>query len=130
MNKEKLIQLATEAREYAYVPYSRFPVGAALVCKNGKVYTGCNVENASYGLAVCAERNAIFKAVSEGERDFSVLAVIADTEGPCTPCGACRQVIREFGLEIKVVCANLSGQVKETTIAQLLPDSFGPEDLT
>lgn len=129
MNKEQLIQLAKDVRANAYVPYSNFPVGAVLVTESGKIYTGTNVENSSYGLTICAERNAIFKAVSEGERRFTTLVVVADTDKPCMPCGGCRQVIREFGSEIKIIATNLSGQIKENTIAELLPDAFGPEDL-
>ena len=129
MEKEKLIELAKSVRKRAYVPYSNFAVGAVVVSKKGEVYTGCNVENASYGLTVCAERNAIFKAVTEGEREFSLLVVVGDTEGPCMPCGACRQVIREFGSDIKIIAANLSGESKETTIAELLPEAFDYNDL-
>ena len=93
---QKLIDRAIAAREKTYSPYSHFGVGAALVCEDGSIYEGCNIENASYGLTNCAERTAIFKAVSEGHTKFKALAVVADTEGPCAPCGACRQVISEF----------------------------------
>ena len=95
---KELIDAAIQAREKAYVPYSKFKVGAAVLTKSGIIVSGCNVENASYGLSNCAERTAIFKAVSEGEQDFSVIAVAADTERPVAPCGACRQVIAEFGI--------------------------------
>ena len=96
MDKKKYIEEANKMLEKAYIPYSKFPVGAALVTKEGKIYTGCNIENASYGLCNCAERTAIFKAVSEGERDFSYLVITGETDGPISPCGACRQVIAEF----------------------------------
>lgn len=129
LNKAELMKAAREAREKAYVPYSRFKVGAALLTEDGQIYTGCNVENASYGLANCAERTAIFKAVSEGHRRFTAIAVIADTEGPCSPCGACRQVMSEFGGETKVFLTNLKGDVSETTVAELLPGAFREEDL-
>ena len=95
---QRLINRAIVARETSYSPYSHFGVGAALLCEDGRIYEGCNIENASYGLTNCAERTAIFKAVSEGQTKFKALAVVADTEGPCAPCGACRQVISEFGV--------------------------------
>ena len=93
---QQLIECAIEARQQSYSPYSNFAVGAALLCEDGTIYKGCNIENASYGLTNCAERTAIFKAISEGHRKFKALAVVADTEGPCSPCGACRQVMKEF----------------------------------
>ena len=125
---EELIQKAKQARERAYAPYSKYLVGAALLTKSGEIYTGCNVENASYGLTNCAERTAIFKAVSEGEKEFQAIAIVLD--GPVgAPCGACRQVIREFGTEIDVEMANLEGDVKVEKIKDLLPHSFGPEFL-
>lgn len=128
--KEMLIAEARRAREHAYVPYSRFPVGAALLTDDGAVFRGCNVENASYGLTNCAERTALFKAVSEGKRRFAALAVIADTPGPVAPCGACRQVMAELcPPDMKVYLANLKGDWKETTVKELLPDSFGREEL-
>ena len=129
ISAEKLIEMAKEAREKAYVPYSKFQVGAALVTKEGKVFTGCNVENASFGLTCCAERTAIFKAVSEGYRDFEALAVIADVPTVCSPCGACRQVMSEFGGQMKVHLANLKGQSKTTTVEELLPGFFTAEDM-
>ena len=103
----RLLELAIEARKNSYSPYSNFPIGAALLCKNGEIYTGTNVENVSYGLTNCAERTAIFKAVSEGVREFDTMVVVADTERPIPPCGACRQVILEFGEDIQLVLANL-----------------------
>jgi cytidine deaminase len=128
--KELLIAEARKAREHAYVPYSRFPVGAALMAEDGTVFGGCNVENASYGLTNCAERTALFKAVSEGKRRFVGLAVVADTPGPVSPCGACRQVLAEWcAPDMKVWLANLKGEVAETTVGELLPGAFGKEDL-
>ncbi len=127
---DKAIELAKKVRENAYAPYSQFKVGAAVVTKDGKIFTGCNVENVSYGLTICAERAAIFKAVSEGERKFSFLVVITDTDPPAAPCGACRQVIREFGEDIEIIMLNLKGDMIIKTLSDLLPKSFGPEDLT
>ncbi|RAL25863.1 cytidine deaminase [Thermoflavimicrobium daqui] len=125
-----LIQKAFEARKKAYVPYSKFPVGAALIAEDGTVFLGCNIENASYGLTNCAERTAIFKAVSEGHTKFKGLAVIADTPGPVSPCGACRQVIAEFcEPDMKVWLTNLNREVTETTVTELLPGSFRKEDM-
>ncbi len=126
---KKAFEYAKEIRNNAYAPYSHFLVGAALVTKDGKIFTGCNIENASFGLTVCAERVAIFKAVSEGERDFDFLVVVTDTNPPASPCGACRQVIREFGKDMEVVVANLKGDMIKKSLSELLPDSFGPEDL-
>ncbi|MER1986109.1 MAG: cytidine deaminase [Solibacillus sp.] len=130
MNKEQLMAQSKLARENAYVPYSKFKVGAALLAKNGTVYEGCNIENASYGLANCAERTAIFKAVSEGMKEFSAIAIVADTPGPCSPCGACRQVIAEFcAPDMPVYLTNLNGDVQETTVSELLPGAFTTEDM-
>jgi cytidine deaminase len=128
VEKQKLIEMAKEARKDSYSPYSGFSIGAALLTKEGPVFTGTNIENASYGLTNCAERTAIFKAVSEGYREFKVLAVVADTQRPVPPCGACRQVINEFGGDIKVLMANMKGDVLELTGAQLLPDAFDRGD--
>ena len=130
MTDEQLIAAAREARERAYVPYSKFPVGAALVAEDGSLYTGCNIENASYGLTNFAERTAIFKMVSEGQRRFTAIAVIADTDGPCSPCGACRQVISEFGPDARVILTNLRGETRVTSVRELLPGAFTPDDLT
>lgn len=121
--------LARAARERAYVPYSHFPVGAALIAADGSIYTGCNVENASYGLANCAERTALFKMVSDGQQRFTAIAVIADTDGPCSPCGACRQVMSEFGPQARVILTNLKGDVQVTSVRELLPGAFTPTDL-
>lgn len=121
---------AIEARGTAYVPYSKFPVGAALLAADGTVYTGCNIENAGYSLTNCAERTAVFKAVSEGNKTFTALAVSADTPGPVSPCGACRQVLAEFcPPDMPVYLTNLKGDVQETTISELLPGAFSTEDL-
>lgn len=129
MTDEKLMQAAREAREKAYVPYSHFPVGAALITDDGTLYTGCNIENASYGLTNCAERTTIFKAVSEGHRRFAAIAIVADTEGPVSPCGACRQVMSEFGPDARVLLTNLRGETQVTTVRALLPGAFTPQDL-
>lgn len=126
---EQLIQQAIEARKQAYSPYSHFQVGAA-VLTGGKVYLGCNIENASYGLTNCAERTAIFKAVSEGNTKIEAIAVVADTEGPVSPCGACRQVMSEFcDQDTKIYLTNLHGNTEEWTMAQLLPGAFQSGDM-
>jgi len=122
---EKLINAALAARERAYAPYSGFRVGAVVLTREGRCYTGCNVENASYGLSCCAERVALFKAVSSGERDFQAIAVTAGTEDFCAPCGACRQVLAEFGPHIDVYMANGRGEYRLKTAAELLPEAFG-----
>jgi cytidine deaminase len=124
---QDLISRSIEAREQAYVPYSRFPVGAALLTATGKIYTGCNIENASYGLTVCAERVAIWKAVSEGETEFEALAVATNIAG--SPCGACRQVMAEFAPDMPVLIADLNGQAIETSVTDLLPLAFTPQHL-
>jgi cytidine deaminase len=130
LNIEKLIEESKKAREKAYVPYSKFGVGAALLTTDGKVYHGCNIENAAYSMCNCAERTALFSAYAEGDRDFKMLAVVADTDRPCSPCGACRQVISELcPKDMKVVLTNLKGDIKEITVAELLPGAFSPEDL-
>lgn len=126
---QKLMDCAIKARENAYSPYSHFAVGAALLCEDGTLYEGCNIENASYGLTNCAERTAIFKAVSEGHIKFKALAVVADTEGPCAPCGACRQVMAEFKIPL-IIIGNLMGNIKIVTMEELLPFSFSECDVT
>ena len=126
---QKLMDCAIKARENAYSPYSHFAVGAALLCEDGTLYEGCNIENASYGLTNCAERTAVFKAVSEGHIKFKALAVVADTEGPCAPCGACRQVMAEFKIPL-IIMGNLMGNIKIVTIEELLPFSFSECDVT
>ena len=125
---EELLEIAKKARENAYAPYSEFKVGAAILTEDGKIFTGANVENASYGLSMCAERVAVFKAVSEGYRRFKAIAVVADTDGPVSPCGACRQVLSEFG-DMDVIMGNMKGDVKVMKLSELLPESFTPEDL-
>lgn len=127
MEHEDLIAKAMEAREKAHAPYSHFAVGAALLAKSGRVYTGCNVENASYGLSICAERTAVFKAVSEGERDFEAMAVVTDKG--VTPCGACRQVLLEFGEDIQVIVADETGGYRVFGLQELLPEAFDSDDL-
>jgi len=127
MDYENLIAEAMKAREKAHAPYSRFAVGAALLAKSGRIYTGCNVENASYGLSTCAERVAVFKAVSEGERDFEAIAIV--TEKGVTPCGACRQVMMEFGEDTQVIVANGAGEYRVFTLQELLPEAFTPKHL-
>lgn len=123
-----LIELANEARVHAYVPYSNYPVGAALRTKSGRIYTGVNIENAAYPTGICAERVAVFKAVSEGEREFEVLALVTDNGG--SPCGSCRQVLAEFGLDTTVLIADGSGRlVQSTTVGELLPAAFQPHHL-
>ncbi|GEN84352.1 cytidine deaminase [Sporosarcina luteola] len=130
MNSEKLMNEAKLAREKAYVPYSKFPVGAALLSESGQVFHGCNIENSGYSMTNCAERTAFFKAVSDGIKSFKALAVVADTDGPVSPCGACRQVIAEFcDPSMPVYLTNLKGHVLETTVEQLLPGAFSKEDL-
>ena len=125
---QKLIDRAIVAREKTYSPYSHFGVGAALVCEDGSIYEGCNIENASYGLTNCAERTAIFKAVSEGRTKFKALAVVADTEGPCAPCGACRQVMGEFNIPI-IIMGKLKGDIEVVSTEALLPFSFSSTDV-
>lgn len=126
--RERLIQIAIEARKWAYAPYSHYAVGAALLTASGKIYDGVNIENAAYPTGICAERVAVFKAVSEGERQFDAIAVVTSNAG--TPCGSCRQVLAEFGLETVVYIADVDGNLKmETTVAGLLPGAFRPDDL-
>jgi cytidine deaminase len=126
--RENLIRVAQEARKLAYAPYSGYAVGAALFTASGRVYNGVNVENAAYPLGTCAERVAVFKAISEGERAFEAIAIVTVNGG--SPCGACRQVLAEFGLNTIVLLADANGQLlRETTVAELLPGAFGPQDL-
>lgn len=128
IDDQHLIVLAAQAREVAYAPYSHYRVGAALLGKSGRVYTGCNVENAVYPLTLCAERAAVVKAVSEGEREFEAIAVVTANGG--TPCGSCRQVLAEFGLHIRVLVATPERLVDQKTVAELLPGAFGACDLS
>jgi cytidine deaminase len=128
IERHALIDLANEARRRAYAPYSRYRVGAALRTSSGRIFTGVNVENAAYPTTICAERVAVFKAVSEGEMDFDVIAVVTDNGG--APCGSCRQVLSEFGLHTRVLIADGSGKlVRETSVDELLPGAFRPDDL-
>lgn len=124
---DQLVAQAVEARKAAYVPYSRFPVGAALLSADGTVYTGCNVENASYGLTICAERNAVAHAVAEGARHFDAIAVV--TENGVTPCGMCRQTLAEFGPTMTVIVADAAGHRRIYNLADLLPAAFTPAQL-
>jgi cytidine deaminase len=127
--KQALIDLANTARQRAYAPYSNYPVGAALRTKTGRIFTGVNVENAAYPQTMCAERVAIFKAVSEGEKEFEVISVVTDNGG--SPCGGCRQVLAEFGLDTIVLMADGSGKLlKEITVKELLPEAFTPDQLS
>lgn len=123
MDDEALVELAKKARAHAYAPYSGFAVGAAVLAADGRVFVGCNIENASYGLTNCAERTAIFSAVAAGAREIRALAVAADGELPCSPCGACRQVIAEFAVE-RIILANLKGSRRVVTKEELLPFAF------
>ena len=126
--REKLIEVARHARKWAYAPYSHYAVSAALLTNSGKIYDGVNIENAAYPTGICAERVAIFKAVSEGEREFTAIVVMTDNAG--TPCGSCRQVMSEFGLETQVLIVDGAGQVHiDTNVEKLLPTAFRPEDL-
>ncbi|MCR4441377.1 MAG: cytidine deaminase [Peptococcaceae bacterium] len=129
MDYGKLVQAAQEARERAYAPYSGFKVGAALLGFDGRVFTGCNVENASYGLTLCAERSALARAVGEGVYSFQAIAVVTGLEEPAAPCGACRQALAEFSPEMTVVLANNKGTTKVTSLKELLPLAFGKPDL-
>jgi cytidine deaminase len=130
MDKKQLMEEAKRARELAYVPYSKFKVGAALLTADDKVYIGSNIENAAYSLCNCAERTALFKAYSEGDKDYKAMAVVADTKRPVPPCGACRQVISELcPPEMIVYLTNLNGDVQEITVKDLLPGAFSAEDL-
>jgi cytidine deaminase len=126
---DPLVALATSAREKAFAPFSHFRVGAALQAEDGTLVGGCNVESASYGLTICAERVAIVKAVSEGHRCFTRIAVVTDVESPATPCGACRQLLWEFAPDAEVIVANLAGTVRRYTVRELLPDGFDARKL-
>ena len=127
--RQALIDLANTARQRAYVPYSNYPVGSALRTKTGRIYTGVNVENAAYPQTMCAERVAIFKAISDGEKEFEVISVVTDNGG--SPCGGCRQVMAEFALDMIVLMADGNGKlIKETTVKELLPEAFTPNHLS
>ena len=124
MREKYLIEKAKRSRLKAYAPYSNFKVGAALLTKSGKVYAGANVENSTFGLTVCAERVAVFKAVNRGDKNFVKIVVVTDKNPPITPCGACRQVLSEFTRDLKIVCANLQGKVERYRLKELLPEAF------
>ena len=128
MNKKELIKKALEAKTKAYVPYSNFHVGAAVLMDNDEIFTGCNIESASYSPTCCAERTAIFKAVSEGQKKIKAIAIVGDS-GFTYPCGVCRQVIREFGKDANIIIAKSEEEYREYKLEELLPHSFGPEDL-
>ena len=124
---KKLLAEAKRVRDFAYCPYSKFAVGAAVLGASGEIYGGCNVENAAYSVTNCAERTAIYNAVSAGEEDILALAVVTESSPPATPCGACRQVVAEFRIP-RILIANLADEVKEMTLSELLPDAFSGED--
>ncbi len=127
---DPLIAAAAAARAHAFAPYSQFAVGAALEAADGRIFPGCNVESASYGLTICAERNALFRAVCEGARSFLRVAVVTDTEKPTPPCGACRQLLWEFAPDAEVLLANLRGDVVKYTVGELIPGAFDQQQLT
>ena len=129
MYEKRLIELALKAREKAYCPYSNFAVGAALLCQDGTIYTGCNIESSAYTPTICAERTAVSKAVSEGHRDFVRIVIAGRSKDFCVPCGVCRQVLREFAPELEIICLNGAGEERVFTLPELLPHSFGPEYL-
>ena len=124
-----LVAAANDARSRAYAPYSAFPVGSAVLTADGAIYSGCNVESAAYPLGCCAERVAIYKAVSDGHRAIRCVVVVTDTSPPAAPCGGCRQVILEFGPDAEVICTNPAGDTRETSMTQLLPFGFGGSEL-
>jgi len=128
-NHQALIRAAKQAKQKAYAPYSNFRVGAAIRTRKGKVYTGCNIENSSYGLTICAERTAIFKAISEGEKEFTAIAVASDDADFCPPCGACRQVLMDFAPSIDFIMIDGRGKEKVVPLKALFPLPFGPDHL-
>ena len=130
MTDQELVQKAIEMQNFSYVPYSHFPVGAAILCEDGRVFTGCNVENAAYGSTVCAERTALLKAVSEGCREgWTAIAIAGQGADFCWPCGACRQMLYEFAPDLRVLAARGDGQYAEARLSELLPHGFGPRSL-
>ena len=130
MTERELVDLAFSMLERSYVPYSHFPVGAALECADGSVFTGCNVENSAYGDTICAERTAVVKAVSEGHRDdFTRLAVVGNSTEPCWPCGACRQMLYEFAPELTLLVARMDHSFVKLTLGELMPHGFGPKGM-
>ena len=130
MTDQALVDLAFSMLERSYVPYSRFPVGAALLCAGGQVFTGCNVENAAYGSTICAERTALVKAVSEGCREFSALAVAGNSTDYCWPCGACRQMLYEFAPDLELLVGRSDREFTKLKLSDLLPHGFGPKSLS
>lgn len=124
MTEQELCRAAIAMLGRSYSPYSHFPVGAALECSDGTVFTGCNIENAAYGLTICAERTAIFKAISEGHRDFKRIVIAGKSEDYCVPCGSCRQVMQEFAPQMEVICLNGKGEAKHFVLKELLPYGF------
>ena len=130
MTDQELVKLAFDMHRFSYVPYSRFPVGAALLCGDGRVFTGCNVENAAYGSTICAERTALVKAVSEGYTSgFAAIAIAGQGGDYCWPCGACRQMLYEFAPDLRVLAVRGDGQFMEASLRNLLPHGFGPDSL-
>ncbi|PKM86532.1 MAG: cytidine deaminase [Firmicutes bacterium HGW-Firmicutes-12] len=129
MLNDKLIDVAREVRERAYAPYSGFKVGAAIMAEDGTIYSGCNIENASYSHSICAERVALFKAVGVGARIFQAIAIVTELDNPASPCGACRQVLAEFSPDMQVLMANTRGKVITSTVKELLPMAFSNSDL-
>lgn len=130
MTDQELVDKAFEMHQYSYVPYSHFPVGAALLCGDGRVFTGCNVENAAFGSTICAERTALVKAVSEGHRDdFTRLAVVGNSTEPCWPCGACRQMLYEFAPDLTLLVARKDHSFVKLTLGELMPHGFGPKGM-
>ena len=129
MTDQELVKKAFEMHQFSYVPYSHFPVGAALLTEDGRVFTGCNVENAAYGSTICAERTALVKAVSEGRKRFAAIAIAGRSEDYCWPCGACRQMLYEFAPELTVLVARGDGQFVKLPLGELLPHGFGPANL-
>ena len=129
MTREELKAKAVSMLDRAYAPYSHFPVGAALECEDGTVFTGCNVENAAYPAGICAERNAMFHAVAEGRTRFRRIVIAGRSRDFCVPCGVCRQVMREFSTDLEIICLNNHGEEQVFTLAELLPHGFGPEHL-
>ena len=130
MTRDELKSAAAAMLDRAYAPYSNFPVGAALECEDGTVFTGCNVENAVYPAGICAERNAIFHAVAEGHTRFRRIVIAGKSADFCVPCGICRQVMREFAPDLEIICLNGQGEERRFTLEELLPHSFGPDHLT
>ena len=130
MTDQELVRIAFSMHQYSYVPYSKFPVGAALLCRDGTVFTGCNVENAAYGSTICAERTALLKAISEGHRtDWRAIAIAGNGRDFCWPCGACRQMLYEFAPHLRVLAARPDGTFRAAALSELLPHAFGPESL-